>query len=164
MIMAKVPGYRASTLFARVAVVGWVGPHVGRARDPVRHVEEPRHRRNVPDITIGEPGCAERRPITLDDLVRVLGEFDGEIQHRRLAGIETGGARIGGELPMNTHGGLLSHCHPGNPGSMFAITEAALQLRGAAGARQVAGAEVALLHAQGGILSSHATLILGRSA
>ena len=45
-----------------------------------------------------------------------------------------------------------------------AITEAVAQLRRSAGARQVAGAEIALLHAQGGILSSHATLILGQSA
>jgi acetyl-CoA acetyltransferase len=78
--------------------------------------------------------------------------------------VAEGRARIGGELPINTHGGLLSQCHPGNPGSMFALTEAVAQLRGAAGARQVAGAEIALLHAQGGILSSHATLLLGRGA
>jgi hypothetical protein len=45
---------------------------------------------------------------------------------------------------------------------MFALTEATLQLRHAAGARQVANAEAALLHAQGGILSSHCSLILGR--
>ena len=76
--------------------------------------------------------------------------------------VAEGHARIGGRLPMNTHGGLLSHCHPGNPGSMFALTEATLQLRHAAGARQVANAEAALLHAQGGILSSHCSLILGR--
>jgi len=67
-----------------------------------------------------------------------------------------------GELPVNTHGGLLSHCHPGNPGSMFAITEAIWQLRGEANERQVRGAELGLLHAQGGIMSSHSTLILGR--
>ncbi len=73
-----------------------------------------------------------------------------------------GHARLGGKLPINTHGGLLSHCHPGNPGSMFALTEAVTQLRHAAGARQSAGAELALLHAQGGILSSHATLVLAR--
>lgn len=73
-----------------------------------------------------------------------------------------GCARIGGELPINTHGGLLSHSHPGNPGSMFALTETVRQLRGTAPAnRRVADAEIALVHAQGGIMSSHCTLILG---
>lgn len=69
-----------------------------------------------------------------------------------------------GKLPVNTHGGLLSHCHPGNPGSMFALTEAVWQLRHTASARQVADAAVGLVHGQGGILSSHCTLILGREA
>lgn len=74
------------------------------------------------------------------------------------------GAGIGpdGALPVNTHGGLLSHCHPGNPGSMFALTESVWQLRHNAGERQVTNASVGLLHAQGGIMSSHSTLILGR--
>jgi len=70
----------------------------------------------------------------------------------------------GGSLPLNTHGGMLSHCHPGNPGAMYLLTEAVTQLRGQAGERQVDGAEVALAHAQGGIMSSHATLILGRES
>jgi acetyl-CoA acetyltransferase len=78
--------------------------------------------------------------------------------------VEAGGIDLGGELPVNTHGGLLSHCHPGNPGSMFHVTEAVHQLRGECGERQVEDAEVALVHAQGGILSSHATLILGSEA
>lgn len=68
----------------------------------------------------------------------------------------------GGKLPINTHGGLLSHSHPGNPGSMFALTESVWQLRHSAGERQLSRAEVGLVHAQGGILSSHCTLILGR--
>jgi acetyl-CoA acetyltransferase len=76
--------------------------------------------------------------------------------------VAEGHTRLGGRLPMNTHGGLLSHCHPGNPGSMFALTETVAQLRHAAGERQVAGAETALVHAQGGILSSHCSVILGR--
>ncbi len=76
--------------------------------------------------------------------------------------VAEGHTGIGGALPMNTHGGLLSHSHPGNPGSMLALTEAVRQLRGSAGARQVEGAETALVHAQGGILSSHCTVILGR--
>ncbi len=76
--------------------------------------------------------------------------------------VEGGGIGLKGEIPANTHGGLLSHCHPGNPGSMFALTEAVQQLRHAAGERQVANAETALVHAQGGTMSSHCTLILGR--
>ncbi len=69
-----------------------------------------------------------------------------------------------GALPVNTHGGMLSHSHPGNPGSMFALTESVHQLRHDAGKRQVSDAKVGLLHAQGGIMSSHTTLILGREA
>lgn len=67
----------------------------------------------------------------------------------------------GGRLPINTHGGLLSHSHPGNPGSMFALTESVRQLRGGLGVRQVKDANVGLVHAQGGILSSHCTVVLG---
>ncbi len=77
--------------------------------------------------------------------------------------VAEGHGRIGGALPLNTHGGLLSHSHPGNPGSMFALTEAVAQLRGETRPeRQVEGAEIGLVHAQGGILSSHCTLVLGR--
>ncbi|WP_298233549.1 thiolase family protein [uncultured Azohydromonas sp.] len=71
-----------------------------------------------------------------------------------------GHARIGGKLPVNTHGGMLSHAHAGAAGGLFGIVEAVRQLRGGLGARQVEGAEVALVHNEGGILSSHCTLIL----
>ena len=76
--------------------------------------------------------------------------------------VAAGHTEPGGSLPVNTHGGLLSHCHPGNPGSMFALTEAVRQLRGTAGERQLARANLGLVHAQGGIMSSHSTVILGR--
>ena len=78
--------------------------------------------------------------------------------------LQTGVTYPGGSLPLNTHGGLLSHAHPGNPGAMFALTESVWQLRHNAGDRQVPGAELALAHAQGGIMSSHCTVILGREA
>jgi acetyl-CoA acetyltransferase len=73
---------------------------------------------------------------------------------------QEGHAQIGGKLPVNTHGGMLSHAHAGAAGGLFGIVEAVRQLRGGLGTRQVEGAEVALVHNEGGILSSHCTLIL----
>ena len=68
----------------------------------------------------------------------------------------------GGSFPMNTNGGGLSCTHPGMY-SIFLVIEAVAQLRGEADARQVAGAEVALVHGNGGVLSSQATAILATS-
>ena len=76
--------------------------------------------------------------------------------------VEDGRIELGGALPINTHGGLLSHCHPGHPGSMFSVTEAVFQLRNECGPRQVKDAEVAFVHAQGGIMSTHCSMILGK--
>ena len=75
--------------------------------------------------------------------------------------VEENRVEPGGELPINTHGGLLSHSHSGNPGSLFALTETIWQLRGDLGDRQVLDASIGLVHGQGGIMSSHATLIFG---
>jgi len=60
-----------------------------------------------------------------------------------------GGSRIalGGELPVNTYGGQLS---AGRMHGYWVLHEACLQLRGQAGARQVAGVEVATVSIGGG--------------
>jgi acetyl-CoA acetyltransferase len=71
-----------------------------------------------------------------------------------------GRMEIGKDLPVNTHGGLLSQAHLG---AMHHVVEAVLQLRGtAAGPRQVKDAEVALVHGNGGIVSAHSTIVLGK--
>jgi acetyl-CoA acetyltransferase len=75
--------------------------------------------------------------------------------------VEEGNIDPGGRLPMNVDGGGLSANHPGMRG-IFLLTECVRQLRGEAGERQVAGAEVAVAHGVGGWLSSHATVVLGR--
>jgi len=67
----------------------------------------------------------------------------------------------GGSFPMNTNGGGLSYCHPGMYG-IFLLIEATRQLRGECGPRQVAGARIALAHGTGGVLSSGATVLLGK--
>ncbi|MNL13601.1 thiolase [compost metagenome] len=68
---------------------------------------------------------------------------------------------LGGKLPCNTHGGLLSYGHSGAAGGMFHAVEAVQQLRGSAGDRQVQDARLAFVHGDGGILSAHCSLVLG---
>lgn len=68
---------------------------------------------------------------------------------------------LGGRLPCNTHGGLLSHGHPGAAGGLYHVIEAVAQLRGMATGRQVEDAELAFVHGDGGILSAHCSLVLG---
>ena len=72
------------------------------------------------------------------------------------------GGRIapGGELPVNTNGGGLCCVHPGMYG-VFITIEAVRQLRGECGERQIEGAQLALVHGNGGTLSSQSTAILG---
>jgi acetyl-CoA acetyltransferase len=77
--------------------------------------------------------------------------------------VEGGRIRLGGALPVTTHGGLLSAVHPGLAGGMFHVVEAVRQLRGEAGARQVPDAELVLAHGNGGIIGIHCTLILGKA-
>jgi acetyl-CoA acetyltransferase len=65
-----------------------------------------------------------------------------------------------GRMPLNTHGGLLSYGHCGCAGAMAHLVETHLQMTRRAGARQVKDASLALLHGDGGVLSSHASLIV----
>lgn len=74
--------------------------------------------------------------------------------------VEAGRIAPGGELAVNTNGGGLSCVHPGMYG-MFLIAEAVAQIRGQAGERQIDRADIALLHGNGGTLSSQVTAFLG---
>jgi acetyl-CoA acetyltransferase len=65
-----------------------------------------------------------------------------------------------GPLPLNTHGGLLSYGHCGCGGAMAHLVETHHQMTGRAGPRQVRDASLALLHGDGGVLSSHVSLVL----
>jgi acetyl-CoA C-acetyltransferase len=63
--------------------------------------------------------------------------------------VEDGVTRLGGALPVNTSGGVLSS-NPIGASGMVRFAEAALQVRGMAGEHQVDGARRALGHAYGG--------------
>jgi acetyl-CoA acetyltransferase len=66
----------------------------------------------------------------------------------------------GGKLPLNTHGGLLSYGHCGVGGAMAHLVEAHLQLTGRGSDRQAGAPRMALLHGDGGVLSSHVSMVL----
>lgn len=74
-----------------------------------------------------------------------------------------GGFSRDGRLPLNTHGGLLSYGHCGVGGAMAHLVEAHLQLTGRAADRQAGSPRLALLHGDGGVLSSHVSLVLERA-
>jgi acetyl-CoA acetyltransferase len=74
--------------------------------------------------------------------------------------VADGKLRVGGELPTNTDGGGLSHCHPGMRG-MFLLVEAVRQLRGEAHGRQVDNARLCCVNGTGGWFSTASTAILG---
>jgi len=77
--------------------------------------------------------------------------------------VEGGALGPGGQLPTNTNGGGLAYTHPGMYG-MFLLVEAVRQLRGECEDRQVPGAEIAVAHGCGGVLSSTSTVVLGTEA
>lgn len=77
--------------------------------------------------------------------------------------VENGGIAPGGRLAVNTSGGGLSYTHPGMFG-IFLIIEAVRQLRREGDARQVRDPHVALVHGNGGMLSSQVTALLGDSS
>jgi acetyl-CoA C-acetyltransferase len=78
--------------------------------------------------------------------------------------VRNGDFHYQGSLPLNTHGGLLSFGHCGVAGGMSHVVEAVRQLSQSAGHRQVKKANHALVHADGGVMSSHVSLILSRAS
>jgi acetyl-CoA acetyltransferase len=80
--------------------------------------------------------------------------------------IREGAVSLGGRIPVNVSGGLLARGHPIGATGLAQVYEAVLQLRGAAGARQVEGARVALTQNGGGWLDgdnvAHSVHILVR--
>jgi len=65
--------------------------------------------------------------------------------------VESGASRLGGRMPINPSGGLESKGHPMGASGLAQIYELVQQLRGNCGARQVAGARIALAENGGGL-------------
>jgi acetyl-CoA acetyltransferase len=63
--------------------------------------------------------------------------------------VESGATRLGGRIPVNPSGGLLSKGEPVGASALGQVFEIVSQLRGRCGARQVDGARIGLTHALG---------------
>lgn len=70
--------------------------------------------------------------------------------------LASGATALGGRMPVNPSGGLLSRGHPIGATGCGQLVELAEQLRGRCGQRQVGGARVALAHNGGGFLGADA--------
>ncbi|QTL02218.1 thiolase family protein [Aquabacter sp. L1I39] len=116
------------------------------------------------DISLSDIGYAaiyDSFTITLAILLEEIG-LAPRGQSGRLA--RDGHFDSDGALPLNTHGGLLSYGHCGVGGAMAHLVEARLQMLSRAGDRQITrDAALALLHGDGGVLSSHVSLVLERA-
>jgi acetyl-CoA acetyltransferase len=76
--------------------------------------------------------------------------------------VASGALELGGENPMNTHGGALAQVHPGLPSGIFHVTEAIRQLRGEAEATQINDVDNVLVTGSGGLYSTHCVGVLER--
>jgi acetyl-CoA acetyltransferase len=74
--------------------------------------------------------------------------------------LASGATALGGRLPVNPSGGLLSKGHPIGATGCGQLVELAEQLRGRCGLRQAAGARVALAQNGGGFLGTDAAAMV----
>jgi acetyl-CoA acetyltransferase len=66
--------------------------------------------------------------------------------------VESGATRLGGRIPVNVSGGLVSKGHPVGATGLSMVYEVATQLRGEAGARQVVDASLGIIENGGGVM------------
>jgi acetyl-CoA acyltransferase len=100
----------------------------------------------------GDVSCAEVHDASAPAELMVYEQVGFAAPGEGPALLESGRTRLGGAMPVNTSGGLLSKGHPIGATGIAQICESTWQLRGDAGPRQVEGAKVALTQNGGGWL------------
>jgi len=95
-------------------------------------------------------------------LLMLLEEIGFAARGRAAQRVREGDFSQQGALPLNMHGGLLSFGHCGVAGGMAHTVEAYRQFTQQAGPRQTKVPTHTYIHADGGVMSSHVSLILSR--
>jgi acetyl-CoA acetyltransferase len=86
-----------------------------------------------------------------------LGDYGFCAKREAGALVASGSTAPGGALPVNTGGGQLSSFYMWG---MTPVVEAVIQARGEGGERQAPRRDVVLVSGNGGLLSTHSTLVL----
>ncbi|MCC5808906.1 MAG: thiolase family protein [Ectothiorhodospiraceae bacterium] len=102
-------------------------------------------------------GIYDSFTVTLAELLEGIGVCE---RGHSAADAREGRFSLDGPLPLNPHGGLLSYGHAGVAGGMSHLVEAVRQLSGRSPTPAARGPGLALVHADGGVLSSHVSLVL----
>ncbi|MDY0748060.1 thiolase family protein [Paucibacter sp. R3-3] len=114
----------------------------------------------VAHVDVGYAALYDSFTITLAILLEELGLAERGQSGRAAA---AGYFAPNGTLPLNTHGGLLSYGHCGVAGALAHLAETHLQMTRRAGPRQIPSEPaIAMLHGDGGIMSSHISMIMER--
>jgi acetyl-CoA C-acetyltransferase len=157
-------GRRASKSVRITGSAAAVGPvALGARRDPLllepaaRTAREALSRagRSLRDVSLFEPDDSLSILAALS--IEAVGFADRGHAARRA---QSGAFALGGELPICTFGGSKARGHPVGAAGLYRIAEAALQVRGDAGANQVRGARVALVQSLGGLGATAITHVL----
>ena len=67
--------------------------------------------------------------------------------------LRSGATALGGRVPVNVSGGLISLGHPLSASGVRVVVDVARQIRGQSGSAQVEGAKVGLAHMLGGVVT-----------
>ncbi len=114
-------------------------------------------------VTIEDIDCAQLYDCFTAEVLLQIEDYGWAAKGEGGKFLETTRIGPGGELPINTSGGLLSAYHFGD---LTCFSEAILQLRGRAGARQLDNCRVALVSGHGGevlnpgMCSAHSSVVL----
>lgn len=97
------------------------------------------------DIDVAEvhDACAFAEIVQIENLGFCARGYGGEVSER-------GETRLGGRIPVNPSGGLVSKGHPVGATGLIQLQELVTQLRGEAGPRQVPSARLAIAENGGG--------------
>jgi acetyl-CoA acetyltransferase len=148
VVVSADPGRDRSAV--RVLATAMASAQKGQQRTPVERAASAAYEQA--GVGPGDIDVAEVHDATAPAELVIYEELGMADRGSGVALIRSGATDLGGSIPVNTSGGLLSRGHPIGATGCAQLVELTEQLRGRSGARQVSGANVGLAENAGGHL------------